>query len=202
MNIQIVSFDGFDELDVIGPFSVLQHAKSVGADVHVELVTLDGPREVIAAHGLHIQAQGGLNRKVPPEIVILPGGGWGNRAPQGAWAEAERGDLPVAIADVHCQGAIIATVCAGGMLATAAGLTVNRPATTHHGALDELRAVGAHVIDARVVDDGDLITSGGITSGLDLALWLVERFFGVQVMHQVEKHMEYQRSGTVWQRES
>jgi transcriptional regulator GlxA family with amidase domain len=54
------------------------------------------------------------------------------------------------------------------------------------------------VIEARVVDAGDIITSGAITSGLDLALWLVERFASPAIACKVEALMEYQRRGTVW----
>ncbi|MFI5272121.1 MAG: hypothetical protein ACHQ4H_03700 [Ktedonobacterales bacterium] len=49
-----------------------------------------------------------------------------------------------------------------------------------------------------MVDDGDLLSSGGVTSGLDLALWLVERFAGPRVATEVERRMEYERRGTVW----
>src|SRR5262249_51353304 len=103
-------------------------------------------------------------------------------------------------ARLHTAGTILAGVCTGAMLLAAAHLVIGRHATTHHLALDELRAAGATVVDARVVDDGDLITSGGVTSGTDLALWLVERFFGPQVALQIESRLEYERRGTVWRR--
>lgn len=54
------------------------------------------------------------------------------------------------------------------------------------------------MVNARVVDDGDLVTCGGITSGLDAAVWLVERFLGAQFANQVETVLEYERRGTVW----
>jgi transcriptional regulator GlxA family with amidase domain len=66
-----------------------------------------------------------------------------------------------AIARLHGAGAIVATVCTGGMLAARAGITAGRPATTHHSAIEDLRACGAEIVSARVIDDGDLISSGG-----------------------------------------
>jgi transcriptional regulator GlxA family with amidase domain len=54
------------------------------------------------------------------------------------------------------------------------------------------------VIDARVVDAGDLITAGGVTAGLDLALWLVERGWGADLAHVVASQVEYERAGSVW----
>ncbi|MGH8671775.1 MAG: DJ-1/PfpI family protein [Burkholderiales bacterium] len=114
--------------------------------------------------------------------------------------EAERGFIPAAIADVHRSGAIIAAVCTGTMLLAAAALLRGRPAITHSRAIADLTASGARVIRARVVDDGDVVTSGGVTSGLDLALWLVERHAGSKLAHAVEQQLEYERRGVVWRR--
>src|SRR5262249_37090284 len=122
------------------------------------------------------------------------------RGPRGARVEAERGALPAALARLHAAGTILAGVCTGAMLIAAARLLIGRHATTHHLALDELHAAGATIIHARAVDDGDLLTSGGVTSGMDLALWLVERFAGPQLAIQIEGHLEYERRGTVWRR--
>ena len=198
MRVQIVIFDGFDELDAIAPFEVLKTAAQLGADVHVELLTLDDAPQVIAAHGLRVCPEGRLDPDHPrPDVLLVPGGGWNSRASTGAWAEVQRGELPKAIASLHKAGTTVATVCTGGMLAQAAGLTRARPATTHHRALEELRASGTEVVDARVVDEGDLVTAGGVTSGLDLALWLVERYFGVDTARLVQSELEHERRGTV-----
>jgi len=86
------------------------------------------------------------------------------------------------------------------MLLAAAGLLKNRPATTNRGAFEELAATGAQVVPARVVDDGDIITAGGITSGFDLTLWLVERFISSEAAHMLEGRLEYERRGTVCRR--
>jgi transcriptional regulator GlxA family with amidase domain len=78
------------------------------------------------------------------------------------------------------------------------GLLVGRRAVTHHLGMDALAACGAIPIRARVVDDGDPITAGGVTSGLDLGVHLLERFFGPRITHAVEAMIEYERRGTVW----
>jgi transcriptional regulator GlxA family with amidase domain len=83
------------------------------------------------------------------------------------------------------------------MLLSAAGITRGREATTHHLALEALRDEGAVVIVERVVDDGDLVTSGGVTSGIDMALWLVERHFGVALADAVATRIEHDRRGVV-----
>ncbi len=100
----------------------------------------------------------------------------------------------------HRAGKTIAAVCTGTMLVATNGLLQGRNAITHHQAVEELREAGAHVINARVVDDGELITADGVTSGLDLALWVVERSFGSAIAVAIEQGLEYQRRGTVWRR--
>lgn len=198
MLFKIVVFEGFNELDAIAPFEVLKNAAAAGADARVELVTLDGAEEVTAAHGLRIRPEGRLEEGERPDVVIVAGGGWNNRAPRGVRAEVTSGAIPAALARLHGAGTTVATVCTGAMLAAAAGITTGRPATTHHGAIEDLRATGAEIVQARVVDDGDLISAGGVTSGLDLALWLVERYFGERVEKAVEATLEYERRGPVW----
>ena len=199
MRIEIVVYDGFDELDAIGPFEVLRNAATVVEDLDVRLVGADGAGTVTASHGLRVLVDGGLGGDA--DLVIVPGGGWNDAAPQGARAEAERGALPARLAELHRAGVRIGSVCTGGMLLAAAGLTEGRPAVTHRGALDDLRASGAEVIeDARVVDDGDLVTSGGVTSGLDMALHLVEREWGERLADGIAREMEIARDRRVWRR--
>jgi transcriptional regulator GlxA family with amidase domain len=199
VRIDILLFNGFDELDAIGPFEVLKNAADAGADITLRFVA-PTPGEIVADHGLRVVVAAGLGDGPRPDVVVVPGGGWIDRNPQGARAEAERGEVPAWLADLHRGGTVVATVCTGAMLAAAAGLLSGKPATTNHGALDDLRAAGAEVVPARVVDAGAVVTAGGVTSGLDLALYLIERFFGPAAACRVERQMEYERRGTVWRR--
>jgi transcriptional regulator GlxA family with amidase domain len=197
-SIGILLYDGFDELDGIGPFETFDMAADAGAPVDASLVTLTPRDRITASHGLRLEPDGTLPVEDPPDLVVVPGGGWNDRDSRGAWAEAERGDVPEALARVHDAGATLASVCTGGMLLARAGVLDGRPAVTHGGALDDLRATAAEVVDARVVDDGDVVTAGGITSGLDLALHLVERFAGAETAAEVAEGLEYDRRGEVW----
>ena len=136
-----------------------------------------------------------------PGVLVVPGGGWSRGARPGTRRAAEDGAIPAAIAARHAGGTVVASVCTGAMLLAAAGLVAGRPATTHHTALADLEAAGAELIPgARVIDDGDLISAGGVTSGLDLALWLLERFAGPAAACAAERALEYERRGTVWLR--
>lgn len=197
MDIDILLFDGFDELDAIGPYEVFQNASRAGASLKVTLTTLHPTELVRASHGLRVEPDKQFS-VASSDLVLVPGGGWNDRGAAGAWAEAERGDLPAAVARSHEAGSIVASVCTGGMLLARAGLTEGRPATTHAGALSDLETSGAELVDARVVDDGTILTAGGVTAGLDLAFHLVEREFGIEVATSVSTTMEYERRGPVY----
>jgi transcriptional regulator GlxA family with amidase domain len=213
MDAEIVVFEGFDELDAIAPYEVLANACRFAGEGSVRLVSLDGEgvtasgspssardpngeREptVTASHGLRVGVDGVLGQSAPG-FVVVPGGGWNDRDRPGAWTEAESGRLPAALADL--SDVTLASVCTGGMLLAAAGLLDGVPAVTHHSALDDLRETAADVRDARVVDAGDVLTAGGITSGLDLAFHLVDREFGDEIADRVAREMEYDPSDDV-----
>lgn len=193
MDVEILVFDGVEDLDVSGPLSALG-----AAGFKVALVAEGGPRQVRTAYGTGLAAR---EAGAAPGVLVVPGGGWISRSERGAWAEARRGVLPALIAERFAAGSVIAAVCTGSMLLAAAGLLDGRPATTHHGAIGELSAAGAQVIaDARVVDDGRIVTAGGITASLDLGLWLVQRYRGPAAATAAAAQLEYTRTGYVWRR--
>jgi transcriptional regulator GlxA family with amidase domain len=196
MRCEVLLYDGFDELDALAPWEVLSDIARARDEVEAALVTLDGGGPVRASHGALITPHRALSDEV--DLLVVPGGGWNDRSRTGAWSEVERGVLPQAIRARHEAGATVASVCTGAMLLASAGLLTNRPAITHHVAVDDLKAAGAKVVHARVVDDGDIVTAGGVTSGLDLTLHLVERFFGAPLALAAERELEYERRGTVW----
>ena len=192
MDAEVLLFDGFDELDGVGPYEVLATAGAFGADLSVRTVTAAPAERVTAAHGLRIEPDGVLGE---PDLLVVPGGGWVG-APRGVRFEVERGDLPDAIAERHAAGVTVASVCTGAMLLAGADLLDGRPATTHPDAAEDLAAV-AERVDARVVDDGDVLTAGGVTSGLDLALHIVEQSYGAEIADAVAAELVYDRRGQV-----
>jgi transcriptional regulator GlxA family with amidase domain len=192
----IVLFDGFDELDAIAPWEVLRGAAALGAPFETTLFTLGAQGSVEASHGLRVVAGSGPPAR-PLDWLIVPGGGWADRSGAGAWAEIQRGQLPEVLRGLRGRGVSMASVCTGAMILSAAGITRGRSVTTHAIAKQALRGEGAEVIDARVVDDGDLITAGGVTSGIDLALWLTERLATSSIARAAATNLEYQRTGHV-----
>ncbi|SFD22482.1 MULTISPECIES: DJ-1/PfpI family protein [Micromonospora] len=190
MRVEIVVFDGFDELDAFGPFEVLS-----SAGFEVDLVVAEGPGPVRSMRGVQLNVPGVLDR---PDGVIVVGGGWLNRAEQGSWAQAQAGVLPRRLAEVAGSARWMASVCTGAMLLGAAGLLTGRNATTNRHAYDELRAYGVHVIEERVVDDGDRVTAGALSAGIDLGLWLTEREYGTERAATVAATIDFALRGPVW----
>ncbi|MEV5320937.1 DJ-1/PfpI family protein [Streptomyces sp. NPDC052687] len=198
LRVHVVMFDGVEELDFSAPYEVFS-ASGYFADREVEVrcVTLDGPRTVQAAYGTRLRVDHGW---APGEadLLVVPGGGYARREDPGVWAEIRRGSLPRALAAATRPGLTVSALCTGVMLLSAAGLTRGRPCTTHHRARADLEQQGGVLKNARVVDDGDLVTAGGVTSGLDLALWLVRRELGADAAVGLEQMLEYEARGTVW----
>ncbi|MGW4893057.1 DJ-1/PfpI family protein [Kitasatospora sp. NPDC004240] len=219
MHVQIVLFDGFDPLDVIAPYEVLYAGGSASEGaVSVELVSAEGPREVISGTGgLSLRATGTLDPR-RADMVLVPGAsgrvGEPGEVPEeeagaGEWKQDEfipvllgrtlATELPALLQRAMDDPDVtVAAVCGGSLVLAMAGLLEGRRATTHHLGLDMLDATGAHAVRARIVDDGDLITGAGVTSGLDLGLYLLEREVGPRIAHAVEELFAHERRGTVW----
>ncbi|WP_433087847.1 DJ-1/PfpI family protein [Dactylosporangium sp. CA-052675] len=201
MLMQIVLFEGFDPLDVIAPFEVL----ATGADLagrpqdEVRLVAADGPGEVTGAtRGLGLRAAAALDPAAPGYVIVPGAGGAVAQIPAILGRVAQSALIPQVRAALDAPGVTVAAVCGGSLALALAGLLRGRPAVTHTLGMDALAATGARPVRARVVDDGDLVTAGGVTSGLDLGLHLVEREYGPRVAVAVQELFEYERRGTAW----
>ncbi|MET8426209.1 DJ-1/PfpI family protein [Nocardia sp. NPDC004860] len=200
LRVHIVMFDGVEEQDFIGPFEVFSLAAMLAErGVDLRYVTTGQPGTIRASYGTVVQ----VTEPWAPQnadVLVVPGGGYTHRDAPGVWAEINRGVLPEALAAAPRAGLTISSLCTGAMLLGAAGLINGRPCTTHHGAFDTLKQQGGVLTKARVVDDGDLVTAGGITSGIDLALWLVRRELGAETATRVEEILEYEARGPIWTR--
>jgi transcriptional regulator GlxA family with amidase domain len=207
MHAQIVLFDGFDPLDAVAPFEVL-HAGGTASDgaVTVEFVAAEGPRSVVSGTGgLKLDATAALD-PARADLVIVPGAS--------GRIDAEDDSIPMLLgrtvttelpallkSALENPQVLVATVCGGSLVLAMAGLLEGRHATTHHLGMDLLEATGTHAVRARVVDDGDLVTAAGVTSGLDLGLYLLEREIGPQIAHAVEELFAHERRGVVWRQQ-
>jgi transcriptional regulator GlxA family with amidase domain len=192
VRIDVILFDGLDELDVVGPLEVLRGVALGREDWAVRLAGRGGTAPVRGTFGLSFTPDVTF---APGEadVVVVPGGGWARRAERSVWGEVQRGDWLPLLADAADGGSLMASVCTGAMLLAHAGVIGGRIATTHHLALDDLAATGAHVVAERVVDAGSLVTGAGVTSGIDVGLQLVERAVGPDVANAAARRLEYVR---------
>jgi transcriptional regulator GlxA family with amidase domain len=186
--IGILLFPEVEELDAIGPWEVLSYwTRAFPEDGwQVFCVSADGG-PVTCAKGLRVEAHHGT-ADMPPLDVLLHPGGRGTR-PQLRdeehleWVRAQRRTVP-----------LMTSVCTGSLVYAAAGLLSGRPATTHWASLDRLRELDPTIDvrpDDRFVDDGDTITSAGISAGIDMSLHLVSRLSSPARARTVRRGIQY-----------
>lgn len=195
MRAEVLMYDGIAEMDALLTFDVLARARLLGVDVEPALVTVDGRDEVTGCYGTRF---GGLTGWDPERAgALLVAGGWDLDV-------IEASSLPAQLRTFKERAGerlLLGGIDSGALLFGAAGLLAGRPATTYRPDLGYL-AKWAEVVDARIVDDGDLVTSGsGWLAGLDLGLYLIaERLGAPQVAVEVERFIGHDRRGTVWRR--
>jgi transcriptional regulator GlxA family with amidase domain len=189
MRIAIAVFPDAEELDVVGPWEVLSYwVRNVAPD-GCEIALAGPSREpVTCAKGMQLVPQHTLDDLGPLDLFVLPGG-VGTRA-----FLAEDEPLHTTLRDLHTRGTLLASVCTGSLVFAAAGLLRNRPATTYWDCLDLLKGIDSTIDvrgDDRFVDDGDIVTSAGVSAGIDMALHLVARLDGVDAARAVRKGIQY-----------
>ncbi|ATY14026.1 glutamine amidotransferase [Amycolatopsis sp. AA4] len=205
---QFVLFDGFDPLDVVAPFEVLTAGSDfLGGKLAVELVSADGPGVVRSGNpGLTLTATAAFDPDAPGYVLVPGAAGPVDGDPDTGvetipvlLSRFASGDaMPLLRRAFDNPDSTVVTICGGSLALAMAGLLEGRAATTHVLGIDLLEATGAKAVRARVVDDGDLISGGGVTSGLDVALYVLERDFGSPAALAVEELFEYERRGTTW----
>ncbi len=186
--IGILLFNDVEELDAVGPWEVLSHwTQEHPADGWaVSCLSVDGA-PVRAAKGLVIGAHHRVDAAPGLEVLLHPGGPGARVLMRDAehldWVRQQRVEVP-----------LMTSVCTGSLVYGAAGLLAGRPATSYWAALDLLAELDPTIDvrpDARYVDDGDVITSAGVSAGIDMALHLVGRLAGPDRARQVRRGIEY-----------
>ena len=180
MQIAYLLYDGFTALDITGPHDVFN---SVPGNESVFVAERPGPVRN-ESHTLSLVADASLDEVSSPDIVVVPGG-FGNRT------LLEHEPLHEWIRGVHATSTWTTSVCTGSLLLAAAGLLDGVPATTHWLARDLLAELGAKPVPDRVVEQGKIITAAGVSSGIDMALTLVQRIWGDEVSQAVQLGIEY-----------
>jgi putative intracellular protease/amidase len=179
--IAIVTYPGFTALDFIGPYEVLRWLPNA----EVRFVWHE-PGPVTADSGvLVIGATHSFVETPSPDVVLVPGG---MTTVEHARDEA----LLDWVRQAHRSAAWTASVCSGSIILAAAGLLNGKRATSHWMALPVLKTLGAIAVsDERVVHEGEIVTSAGVSAGIDLALWLAGRIGGDDRAKVIQLSMEY-----------
>jgi len=186
--IGIFLFTDVEELDAIGPWEVLSYWTMKWPDDGWRVFTFSqAGGEVRCAKGLTVRADHSEADRPALDVLLYPGGqGTRSHLHDGArldWVRGRRDD-----------GTLMTSVCTGSLVYAAAGILAGRPATTHWGSLDLLAELDPSVdVDAtaRFVDSGDVITSAGVSAGIDMALHLVARLAGVERAREVRRGIQY-----------
>jgi len=189
----ILIFPAVEVLDFFGPYEVFsvtrlneERRRDETSPFEVLLVAQSG-EPVVATGGLRVIPDATLETCPPLDILVVPGG-WGTRK------EISNQLLLTWISERAKQVETLTSVCTGAMLLGQAGLLDGRRATTHWGSLDRMRrSFPAVTVEDKlhVVEDGHVLTSAGISAGIDMALRVVARYFGEAVGRATARHMEY-----------
>jgi transcriptional regulator GlxA family with amidase domain len=189
----ILIFPDVEVLDFCGPYEVFsttrldeERRREEPSPFDVVIIAEnEGP--VMASGGLRVLPDHTLADCPAIDILVVPGG-WGTRR------EIDNEALISWITQRAAQVETLASVCTGAMLLGRAGLLDGRRATTHWRALDWMRESLPEVTvedQLHVVEDGDIVTSAGISAGIDMALHVVARYYGLDIAHATARHMEY-----------
>ena len=186
--VAILIFDEVEVLDFAGPFEVFGVARLPSGEPAFEVRVVSLDRAVVhARNGLCILPHAGADDLAGVDVLVVPGG-YGTRR-----LLADPRIRTLLVTAVGSVGATL-SVCTGALVLAASGVLRNLAATTHIDAIEELRALDASVNvrpNARVVDNGRLLTSAGISAGIDAALYLVARIAGYDVADQTARYMQY-----------
>ncbi|HEU6444177.1 MAG TPA: DJ-1/PfpI family protein [Gaiellaceae bacterium] len=189
MNIGIFIYNGAEELDFAGPFQVLtQWARQVADEREIFVFTVAQATDPVrCSHGLRVVPDYASNDCPPLDLLLFPGG------QVNQFLEDEQ--LHGWIRGVRDSGALMTSVCTGAHVYASAGVLENRPATTWYGALDSLVEIDPTIElrrDDRFVDSGEVVTSAGVSAGIDMALHLVARLDSRERAEEVRRYMQYE----------
>jgi transcriptional regulator GlxA family with amidase domain len=178
MQFALVLYPQFTMLDIVGPFQVLGDLP----DADIRWVA-SSPGHVIDHTGrAGLEASSSLDDVPHPDVVVVPGG-FGDR-------ELDR-EVVAWLRRVHETTSWTTSVCTGSIYLAAAGILAGIDATTHWARTARLEQLGAHYVPQRVVERGKIITAAGVSSGIDMALVLVERLFGRERAELLQLAIEY-----------
>lgn len=182
----ILAFDGTEELDLAGPWEVLTVAASLREAGDRVVTIAEEKRPITCSKGLRILPDHDFADAPPLDLVLVPGG-------LGTRREVANAKLIGWLREAGRSARFVTSVCTGALLLHEAGFARGKTVTTHWAFVETLRARGDVTVlaDRRWVRDGNLVTSAGVSAGIDMALWLVGELWSADFARSVQRFMEY-----------
>ncbi|MDB5242506.1 MAG: AraC family transcriptional regulator [Spirosoma sp.] len=195
-SVAILLFNEIEVLDFAGPFEVFGVAGRHNPVKPFSVFTVAEQSPVYARNGLSINSTYLLNDHPKADIIIVPGGG-GQHAdgtPYGSRREMNNATILNWVCRAGETAELIASVCTGSLILGKAGLLNGLAATTHFLAMDAMKEAAPTTAmrpAERYVDNGKVITSAGISAGIDMSLYIIGRLLGKEVAHETARYMQY-----------
>jgi transcriptional regulator GlxA family with amidase domain len=183
--IAILLFDGAEEMDFVGPWEVFTAAVD-GLPGERVLTVAERAGPIVCEKGMRVLPDCSYEAAPAIDVVLVPGG-------SGARREIANPATVTWLCAAAARCAWVTSVCTGAFLLVGAGLARGRRVTTHHDFLDQLRAMhDAQVVEGvRFVRDGNLVTAGGVMSGIEMSLWLVGQLYGADAVRRTRSYIAY-----------
>jgi putative intracellular protease/amidase len=180
MDIAILLFPDVNALDAVGPYEVLRHLP----DARVHFVAPEpGPQPTEDA-ALALIANASFDDLTTADVLVVPGG-------RGEVAIREHERALEWVRAIDAGSTWTTSVCTGSLILAKAGLLAGKRATSHWTALETLRRLGAEPTEERVVVQGKIVTAAGVSSGIDMALWLAGQIAGEEQAKAIQLGIEY-----------
>jgi len=183
----LLIFDGAEELDFTGPWEVFTVSRMLRDDADAVMLIAERPGAIRCNKGMQVLPDHTLDDHPPLDVLLVPGGHSTRR-------EVSNPAIISWIRKTSAAAAWTTSVCTGALLLHEAGPARGRKVATHHAFEDALQARGDITVirDARYVVDGNLLTSQGVSAGIDMALWLVGRLHGRDHARAVRRYIQYE----------
>lgn len=190
--IGIFIFNDVEELDFVGPFEVFSMIDTVLAwqgkegAVKVILISEDG-QDITGKKGMRVGAHAVMADIDTLDVLVVPGG-WGSRA------EINNKAVINWVKTISKSCEWVTSVCTGAFILAKAGLTKGKKLSTHWGAFEEFKQQGLEgelIEHVRYVRDGNVVTSAGVSAGIDMALWITGQMFDPAFARAVQRAMQY-----------
>lgn len=187
-NVGIFLFDNIELLDFAGPYEVFSVTSELNGHqlFNVFTISCDGS-EIRSVNGLRIAPDFSFANHPPVDILVIPGG-------VGTKAEIAKQEVLKWIHETYRNSHITMSVCSGARILGILGLLDHLESTTHHEVVAHLRDLAPDTIirqDKRFTDNDNIMTSGGISAGIDLSLHIVKKLYGEEIVNKTLRYMEY-----------